>query len=108
MRGYYAVMRKEIEKAASDTYNAEVIGPYTDAAVVVEEVHMAPVNLNDRKCSAGKFRMGHQHRIAERPAVATAKPARRWPCTPFRRPYIAKPPGCIYKWRVVGKQGGFA
>ena len=70
---YVFAMREEVKKAASDKYDSEMIGPCTDATVVVEEIHMAPVNLNDSKCSAGKFRMAHQSRVAERPAVATTK-----------------------------------
>jgi hypothetical protein len=87
---YVFAVRGEVEKAASDKYDSEMLEPCTDATVVVEEVHMAPVNLNDPKCSAGKFRMAHQSRVAERPQN-------------FRRPYIAKPPRCIYKHRVVAR-----
>jgi hypothetical protein len=64
---YVFAVRGEVEKAASDKYDSEMLEPCTDATVVVEEVHMAPVNLNDPKCSAGKFRMAHQSRVAERP-----------------------------------------
>jgi hypothetical protein len=70
---YVFAVRGEVEKAASDKYDSETTGLCADATVVVEEVHMAPVNLNDPKYSAGKFRMAHQSRVAERPTVATTK-----------------------------------